>query len=196
MEWKKIDHNNNYSINRQGEVRNDLTGQIKKPYVNKANGYLMVDLYQGNKSQKATVHRLLAEAFIPNPENKPCIDHKDGNRQNNAVSNLRWATYSENNSRFNSNGVRSERIRVTHYKEVRNKRGGGHVAWGNVDRIQYFEKIKDCADEFGCSQSNITLMLKSGEIGKRGKMRGYLFEYCKGSEGVTTTETAGKTETE
>ena len=196
MIWKKIDRNNNYSINRNGEVRNDLTGKIKKPYVNKDNGYLTVDLYQNNKSLKVTVHRLIAEAFIPNPENKPCIDHKDGNRQNNAISNLRWATYSENNSRFNSNGVRSERIKITHFIEIRNKRGGGHVEWGNVDRIKYFEKIKDCADEFECSQGNITLMLKNGTIGKRGKMRGYLFEYCKGSEGVTTTETAGKTETE
>ena len=196
MEWKKISRNDNYSINKRGEIRNDLTGKIKKPYINKDNGYLTVDLYKNNKSQKITIHRLIAEAFIPNTESKPCIDHKDGNRQNNDVSNLRWATYSENNSRFNSNGVRSERIRVTHYKEIRNKRGGGHISWGSVDRIEYFEKIKDCAEKFCCTQANITLMLKNGTIGKRGKMRGYLFEYCKGSEGVTTIETADKTVTE
>ena len=178
MEWRKISRNNNYSVNRNGDVRNDTTGQIKKPYVNKDNGYLTVDLYRDNKSMKVTVHRLLAEAFIPNPENKPCIDHKDGDRQNNSLTNLRWATYSENNSRFNTNGVRSERIKVTHYTEVRKKRGGGHESWGAVDRIDYYEKIRDCADAFGCSQGNITLMLKSGTIGRRGKMRGYLFEYC------------------
>ncbi len=178
MEWRKISRNDNYSINRNGDVRNDITGQIKKPYVNKDNNYLMVDLYRNNKSTKVTVHRLLAEAFISNPENKPCIDHKDGNRQNNALTNLRWATYSENNSRFNTNGVRSERIKVTHYTEIRKKRGGGHESWGTVDRINYYEKIRDCADAFGCSQGNITLMLKSGTIGRRGKMRGYLFEYC------------------
>lgn len=178
MEWRKISRNDNYSINRNGDVRNDATGQIKKPYVNKDNGYLTVDLYRNNKSMKVTVHRLLAEAFIPNPDNKPCIDHKDGDRQNNSLTNLRWATYSENNSRFNTNGVRSERIKVTHYMEVRKKRGGGHESWGAVDRIDYYEKIRDCADVFGCSQGNITLMLKNGAIGRRGKMRGYLFEYC------------------
>ena len=89
MEWKKIARNTLYSINRHGDVRNDKTGKIKKPYINKENGYLTVDLYKNNKSMKVTVHRLIAEAFIPNPHNKPCIDHKDGNRQNNSISNLR-----------------------------------------------------------------------------------------------------------
>lgn len=196
MEWKKISRNKKYSINREGQVRNDRTGKLKSAYVNKSNGYLTVDLYEGNKSEKVTVHRLLAETYIPNPDNKPCIDHKDGNRQNNALNNLRWATYSENNSRFETIGVRSERIKVTHYTEVRNKRGGGHLAWGNIDRIEYYDKIKDCADRFECSQGNITLMLKSNQIGRRGKMRGYLFEYCKSIGGVTTTETADESETE
>ena len=177
--WVKVKRNTNYSINENGEVRNDSTGHIKKPTENKANGYLVLDLYEGNKRKKVPVHRLVAEAFIPNPEKKPCIDHKDGNRQNNALSNLRWATYSENNSRFNTNGVRSERIKVEHYTEVRKKYGGGHESWGEVDRVMFFNKIADAAEHFGCSQGNLTLMLKSGHIGRRGKMRGYKFEYCK-----------------
>ena len=193
MEWVKVSRNHNYSINRKGEVRNDTTGKIKTPYQNKDNGYLTVDLYDGNKVQKATVHRLLAEAFLPNPDNKPCIDHKDGNRTNNDLNNLRWATYSENNSRFNTIGIRSEKIKVTHFRETRKKRGGGHVSWDEVDRIVYYDKIKDCAEDFGCTQGNLTLMLKSGEIGRRGRMRGYLFEYCKDNGSVTTTETTDKT---
>ena len=189
MEWKKIARNTLYSINRHGDVRNDKTGKIKKPYVNKENGYLTVDLYKNNKSMKVTVHRLIAEAFIPNPHNKPCIDHKDGNRQNNSISNLRWASYSENNSRFNTVGVRSEKIRVTHYKEKRKKRGGGHEEWLGVDTIMYFDRIADVALHFDCTQGNITPLLKSGKIGVRGKMRGYRFEYVKFDEGVTTIET-------
>ena len=188
MEWKKISRNTNYSINKKGEIRNDTTGNIKAQYINRSNGYMTVDLYAGDKPQKVTVHRLLAEAFIPNPENKPCIDHKDGNRTNNSLSNLRWATYSENNSRFNTVGVRGERIKVTHYKEVRKKRGGGHVSWGDIDQIMYFDMIKEAASYFECSQGNLTLMLKSGQIGRRGKMRGYKFEYEKPHEGVTTIE--------
>ena len=57
MEWRKISRNDNYSINRNGDVRNDITGQIKKPYVNKDNNYLTVDLYMDNKSKKETVNR-------------------------------------------------------------------------------------------------------------------------------------------
>lgn len=177
MTWEKIRRNSNYSISEKGEVRNDITGKLKSATVNKANGYLTVDLYKNNKSYKVTIHKLLAEAFIPNPDNKPCIDHIDGNRTNNALSNLRWATYSENNSRFNTYGVRSERIKVTHYTEERKKRGGGHLSWGKPDRVIYFDQIKEATQYFHCSQSNLSLMLKSGEIGRRGKMRGYRFEY-------------------
>ena len=68
--WKKIARNNNYSINEKGEVRNDKTNRLKKPFENKSNGYMTVDLYKDNKSEKVTIHRLLAEAFIPNPKGK------------------------------------------------------------------------------------------------------------------------------
>lgn len=179
MKWVKIKRNRNYSINRKGEVRNDTTGIIKKQYVNPNNGYLTVDLYDGNKSTKVTVHRLLAETFIPNTENKPCVDHKDGNRQNNTISNLRWATYSENNSRFSTVGVRSEKIVVTHFKEKRKKRGGGHEAWLEPDNVMYFDRITDVAEHFGVTLGNISMMLKKGTIGVRGAMRGYLFQYKK-----------------
>lgn len=192
MKWRKISRNTNYSISEEGQVRNDITGRIKAQYVNKDNGYPTVDLYKDNKSMKVTVHRLLAEAFIPNPENKPCIDHKDGNRQNNSLNNLRWATYSENNSRFNTIGVRSEKIKVTHYIEKRNPRGEGHLSWESVDQILFFERITDAAAHFNCHLSNISVMLKRGEIGKRGKLRGYRFEYCNKNGSVTTIENTQK----
>lgn len=60
-------------------------------------GYLMVTLCKNGKSFNASVHRLIAEAFIPNPDNLPCVNHKDGNKLNNAVENLEWCTYKENN---------------------------------------------------------------------------------------------------
>lgn len=181
MTWKKIKQNENYSINELGEVRNDLTGRIKKPFLNKANGYWIIDLWKDNKSTKIPIHRLLAEAFIPNPQNKPTVDHKDGNRQNNSLQNLRWASYSEQNSRFNTAGVRSQRVKVTHYPEVRKKRGGGHEAWLEADDIMYFDRITDVAEYFGVTIGNISLLLKDGSIGRRGKTRGYKFEYVDGS---------------
>lgn len=177
MNRTKIPQFENYSIDEEGNVRNDITGKIKKPFVNKSNGYLTVDLWKDNTSHKFSVHRLLAEAFIPNPQNKPTVDHKDGNRKNNSLANLRWATYSEQNSRFSSSGVRSEKIKVTHYKEQRKKRGGGHEAWLEPDMILFFDRITDAANHFGTTIGNISLMLKSGEIGRRGITRGYRFEY-------------------
>lgn len=159
--WKKIEQCKCYSINENGEVRNDRNGRIKKATVCKCNGYKYVDLWENNKSHKITVHRLLAEAFIPNPENKKTVDHKDGDRTNNSLDNLRWATYSENNSRFNTKGVRSKEIIAIHEN-------------GNVLE---FDRIKDAAEYFDCNISNISQMLKKGTFGKRGKMRHYKFQY-------------------
>lgn len=178
--YVKIQRNTNYSINQKGEVRNDKTGRLKTPYLNKATGYLVIDLWDNNKSHKVPLHRLFAEAFIPNPYNKPTIDHVDGNKINNSIKNLRWATYSEQNSRFHTCGVRSEKISATHYKERRKKRGGGHDIWLDVDRIMYFDKVSYAAEYFGTTIGNISFMLQKGSIGQRGKMRGYKFEYSHG----------------
>lgn len=180
MEWKKIDRNNNYSISRNGVVKNDNTNTIKKSHINKKSGYKIVDLWENNKAEKVPIHRLVAEAFIPNPENKPTVDHIDGNRLNNDIKNLRWATYSEQNSRFDSVGVRSETIIVKRYMEERKKRGGGHVRWLDVVEELEFDSITKVAEYFNCTISNISLMLEKGTIGRRGITRGYQFLYKNG----------------
>lgn len=59
-------------------------------------GYLVVSLAYNRTKKQGLVHRLIAETFIPNPENKPCVNHKDGNKLNNSIDNLEWVTYSEN----------------------------------------------------------------------------------------------------
>ena len=180
MKWVKIKRNDNYSINELGQVRNDVTNRIKKSHLNKQNGYYCVDLYRNNKCKKVTIHRLLAEAFIPNIDNKPTVDHIDGDRVNNSIDNLRWATYSENNSRFKTSGVRSEKVTVTKYIEKRKKRGGGHESWVGVGEVIQFNSITETAKCFGTTVSNISLMLNKGTIGKRGITRGYQFKYTHG----------------
>lgn len=176
MSWRKVIGFNNYSVSDDGQVRNDLTGKLKNPTINKRNGYYYVDLYVNNKRTKRPVHRLVAEAFILNPDGKQTVDHIDGVRTNNRVSNLRWATYSENNSRFQTNGIRSERVAAIHYVELRKKRGGGHLEWVGIDEVMNFDSINDAAKHFGVTGGNISQMLRIGTIGRRGKMRGYRFE--------------------
>ena len=177
--WKKVNRNDNYSINEQGQVRNDKTGLIKTPTLNKRNGYLVLDLYKNNKREKVPIHRLVAEAFLPNPENKLTVDHADGDRKNNSIENLRWATYSEQNSRFETNGVRSDQVTVKRYKEKRKKRGGGHEAWLEIIETLEFDSIKETAEYFGYNAANISQMLKKSTIGQRGRARGYQFSYKK-----------------
>jgi len=96
-EWKHIEGFPNYEISTDGLVRSlcKKTPQILKPAIN-MRGYQRVNLYKDKAAYPKSVHRLVAEAFIPNPDNKSQVNHKDGDKTNNTVSNLEWATPSEN----------------------------------------------------------------------------------------------------
>ena len=90
--WKVIYDFPNYEISNYGNVRNNT--KMVKTVPNK-HGYNVVVLCNGTR-KSVNVHRLVAAAFIPNPDNKPCVDHIDGNKLNNHVNNLRWCTIGEN----------------------------------------------------------------------------------------------------
>ena len=95
--WKKVYYENietDYSVNDEGLVRNDKTNYILKNSIQQ--GYCHVTIYINKKAKRMRVHRLVAEAFIPNPDNKPYVNHKDGIRSNNKIDNLEWTTPSEN----------------------------------------------------------------------------------------------------
>jgi len=87
----------NYSISRDGVVMNNETGHILKSYVNKQVGYLQIKLPKERHKYWVYIHRLVAEAFISNPENKDFVDHINRDRQDNRLENLRWVTRTENN---------------------------------------------------------------------------------------------------
>lgn len=78
--------------------------QYSKPVVDKSNGYCVICLWNKGKGTKVYMHRLIADAFIPNPDNKPEVDHIDRDRTNNDISNLRWVTGGENKHNIQHKG--------------------------------------------------------------------------------------------
>ena len=94
--WKSTVQSVRYEVSNFGRVRNRDTGRFLKP--SNTNGYRTVSFYVSNQAgQKGfRVHRLVAEAFLPNPRGKPIVNHKDGNRSNNHVDNLEWCSESYN----------------------------------------------------------------------------------------------------
>lgn len=86
-----------YKISNLGRVQNISTGRRFIMSAPVSCGYYRVGLTKRGVQNYFLVHRLIALAFIPNPKNKPCINHIDGNKLNNSINNLEWCTYAENN---------------------------------------------------------------------------------------------------
>lgn len=94
----------NYQIYKNGVVMNHTTGKIISTYIS-TTGYRFTRLWKNNFTQTFPIHRLLAKAYIPNPENKREVNHIDGNKFNNSLDNLEWATPSENMKNAMKRGV-------------------------------------------------------------------------------------------
>jgi len=92
---KVIEGFDNYTVDKEGNVRSAITGKVLKQQLTKK-GYMSVDLYKSGVKAHARVHRLVCKAFLPNPTNKPQVNHIDSNRKNNSVENLEWCTPKEN----------------------------------------------------------------------------------------------------
>lgn len=158
MEWKKINGKQNYSVSNCGEVRNDKTGRVLKPYKS-TSGYYQIML--GRKTTPLYVHRLVASAFIKNENNLPQVDHVNGDKLDNRVENLRWVSHSENCWSFGY----KERI------EHRQKK----IIAKNGNEIIMFDSRDETARYFECHKSQI----KYGYVYKKGNKKGWVFELVK-----------------
>ena len=88
-EWRDIEGFDGYQVSNEGRVRNCKRNTILKP-LSDGRGYLQIHLWKNGKSTNKRIHRLVAQAFLENPQNLPEVNHKDENKSSNIVENLEW----------------------------------------------------------------------------------------------------------
>jgi hypothetical protein len=135
-----------------------IKGRMKKP-TSDSNGYMVVNLQSRESKKLFKVHRLVAQAFIPNENCKPEVNHKDGKHDNNCVSNLEWCTSEENIKHALDNGlIASKGIAVI------------------MDNCIVFDSITKCAKYLGVDKHEIRRALQ----GKYKTVHGHTFKKCCG----------------
>lgn len=193
-EWKTIDNYPNYQISNLGRVksltyRNTNTEKILKTSKNNS-GYLLVFLSKEGKHKGYLIHRLVAQAFIPNHSNKPCIDHKDNNRLNNRVENLRWVTHKENsNNPLTKKNLSESKMNV--YQGVNNPNYGNRGKLNPISKpviqfdknnnfIRKWDSVADVQREPGFHQSSISSCCR----GERKSAHNYKWGYAEDYERI------------
>lgn len=147
-----------YAISIDGRVINNITKKVKKPTDNHSgNGYLYVDLYKDGKRHRKYVHRLVAEAYIPNPFNLPIVNHIDGNPKNNNYKNLEWCTPKQNVE----HAAKILKV-VNQYQRANNKRKKQIYGFNIITRekTRVFNSIREASKIMNIPSSNIVANLK------------------------------------
>ena len=168
-EWREILSNSKYLISDTGRVRR--VGSEKDHSIRERNRYLAVDLYNNGQRSTRGVHILVAEAFIPNPEGKPEVNHKDGNKYNNCVDNLEWVTHKENCEHAWRTGLQKPSYGMLGKKNPNGGRKG--KPFRIVETDQVFNTLEECEEAIAGNGRHINDCLR----GRQQTHRGYHFEY-------------------
>lgn len=146
-EWREIKNNPKYEVSSFGNVRSKARGLIS---IDKKR-YCYASIYYDDVIKRCLVHRLVAEAFIDNPQNKPIIDHKNNNKYDNNVNNLRWVSQQENLWNKPYKGY-SKRPNGKYEVKIRNNDGKriyvGIYETEEEARNVYMEKARELRGEF------------------------------------------------
>lgn len=160
--WKDIEeYEGLYQVSNLGRVKRIKSDRILKGCKH-INGYLGVTVYKNSIAYTKYIHRLVADSFIPNTENKPQINHIDENKTNNVISNLEWSTAKENSN----HGTRTERSSKTQSIPII----ATNIKTGESTE---FYGSNECARRLGLHKQNISKVLK----GERKQTGGYTFKY-------------------
>lgn len=174
MLWKSIIGFENYQISDTGIIKS--TDKLLK-FGNNGKGYLFVCLSKNGKTTRFYVHRLVASHFILNPENKKTVNHKDGNKSNNCVSNLEWCSQKENLLHAIKTGLRKSTIQ-SRYKQSVSKMGKLNPNHRKVICVEtgiVFDTVKKASKSLGFGKTAVSNALKSG-----GTSGGFHFKYYEG----------------
>ena len=162
--WKDIDGHPSHQVSDEGEIRNKKRGNILKPNPDRY-GYYRLSL--GNVDN-VPVHRIVAKTFLqPERPEQIQVNHLDGNRQNNHITNLEWCTASENIKHS------VERETNAFYKASMAARKVTRCMIRIIQTEEIFESIVDCAIHLGTQPQHIQRVLS----GQRAHWHGYTFEY-------------------
>lgn len=167
--WREVVDNENYMVSNTGRIRRKNSDSDRATY--DKDGYLSVDLYKDGQRSKKRVNRIVAEAFIPNPDDKPEVDHLDGNKKNNSVENLEWVTKKENCRRAWNNGLMKPTYSMLGKKNPNAGRKGKPIRI--VETGEVFGTLKECEEAIDGDNRHINDCLR----GRQKTHRGYHFEY-------------------
>lgn len=138
-------YDNQYIIYSNGEVFSVKSGRYLNPWLN-PNGYKVVSLSKNSRVKKHPVHRLVALYFIPNPNNKICVDHINNDILNNDISNLRWATYQENNWNVKRDITNTSGEKNVCWKKDKNKWQVRFRVNGRTTHFGYFDNFEEACE--------------------------------------------------
>lgn len=158
MNKKRIPNYENYWIYSNGDVFNENSGNILKGSIGE-HGYKYYRLSKNNKKKMFYGHRLVAEAFLDNPNNLPVVNHKDGNKLNNDVSNLEWVTYSENTRAWHEIKT-NQRRPIEYYKtDLENEQWKQYKNYyvSNYGRVRHIEKNNLLKPSLTCGYQKVRL---------------------------------------
>lgn len=160
------------SVERKDRFNRQVGGELKQAQVK---GYCFVTLFKDGKGIQRYVHRLVAEAFLPNPENKPCVDHIDTDKSNNHASNLRWATYKENmNNTLTREWMTDNPIDKNKKRGINNPFSVRVAMYDmNMKFICTFDSLSAAARGIGVNDSSVRKVC----IGERQHTHGWVFRY-------------------